>query len=178
MRKMPFKKPAILLILLSLLTFNCAQVDPVTGEKVLIDPNPQERAKKIRDQQGGIFSDIGKKSSGNTFEFATSNVLWRATLKSLDFLPIINADYSGGIIVYDWYSEDINSNERIKVTIKFLGNDLRSDSIEIVTHKKVCSTDEKCTISKLNDDFGKNIKNKILDTARIIKIEELKKNPK
>ena len=95
MRKMPFKKPSILLILLSLLTFNCTQVDPVTGEKVLIDPNPQERAKKIRDQQGGIFSDIGKKSSSNNFEFATSNILWRATLKSLDFLPIINADYSG-----------------------------------------------------------------------------------
>jgi len=157
---MSFKKTSILLILLPLLTFNCTKTDPVTGDKVLIEPNPQERAKKIRDQQGGIFSDIGKKSSSNTFEFATSNVLWRATLKSLDFLPIINADYSGGIIVYDWYSEDLNSNERIKVTIKFLGNDLRSDSIEVVTHKKVCSTDEKCITSKLNGDFGKNIKTK------------------
>jgi hypothetical protein len=77
------------------LIMGCSKTDPVTGEKVIIDPNPERRAAKIRDEGGGIFGDInriGKGSGGSTFEFATSNVLWRATLKSLDFLPLANVD--------------------------------------------------------------------------------------
>ena len=81
---------------------NCSSnTDPVTGEKVIINPNPKEKAREYADKGGGLFGDINKKSSVNTFEFGTSNVLWRATLKTLDFLPLQNADYSGGVLVYD-----------------------------------------------------------------------------
>ena len=91
-----------------LLLFSCSSknIDPVTGKETSYEIDPQKRAKEYARQGGGLFGDINnKKSSGTTYDFATSNVLWRATLKSLDFLPLINADYSGGIIVYDWYSE-------------------------------------------------------------------------
>jgi hypothetical protein len=166
---------AFLLIFLS----NCAgKVDPATGEKVRIEPNPQTKAKEFAEKGQGIFGDINnKKSSGTTFEFSTSNVLWRATLKSLDFLPLTNADYSGGIIVYDWYSNN-SSNEQIKVTVRFLSNELRSESIEIISHKKTCDQNNKCITEKLNNNLSADIKEKILLAARTMKIEENKSNQK
>jgi hypothetical protein len=166
---------AFFLIFLS----NCAgKVDPATGDKVRIEPNPQTKAKEFAEKGQGIFGDINnKKSSGTTFEFSTSNVLWRATLKSLDFLPLTNADYSGGIIVYDWYSNN-SSNEQIKVTVRFLSNELRSESIEIISHKKTCDQNNKCITEKLNNNLSADIKEKILLAARTMKIEENKSNQK
>ena len=166
---------AFFLIFLS----NCAgKIDPATGDKVRIEPNPQTKAKEFAEKGQGIFGDINnKKSSGTTFEFSTSNVLWRATLKSLDFLPLTNADYSGGIIVYDWYSNN-SSNEQIKVTVRFLSNELRSESIEIISHKKTCDQNNKCITEKLNNNLPADIKDKILLVARTMRIEENKSNQK
>ena len=173
-----FHKKLLLLFLLLFIS-NCAdKIDPTTGEKIIIEPNPQTKAKQFADKGQGIFGDINnKKSSGNTFEFSTSNVLWRATLKSLDFLPLANADYSGGIIVYDWYSSD-SSNEQIKITVRFLSNELRSESIQIISHKKTCNQNNKCVTEKLNNNLPTEIKEKILLAARTMKIEENKSNQK
>lgn len=126
----------------------CAKIDPVTGEKVIIEPNVSKRQQAYMDKEGGIFGDFNKKNQSNTFEFATSNVLWRATLKSLDFLPLVNADYSGGIIIYDWYSDGKNNKEQIKVSVKFLNNELRSDSLEVSVHKKICDNENNCITQK------------------------------
>ncbi len=169
----------ILLIFFLFLLSNCAEkIDPTTGEKVRIEPNPQTKAKEFAEKGQGIFGDINnKKSSGTTFEFSTSNVLWRATLKSLDFLPLTNADYSGGIIVYDWYSNN-SSNEQIKITVRFLSNELRSESIEIISHKKTCDQNNKCVTEKLNNNLSADIKDKILLAARTMRIEENKSNQK
>ena len=106
-------KTAYLAIFLLILV-GCSKTDPSTGEKILIETDQQKKAKEFSEKGGGIFGKIGQDKSSNTFEFATSNILWRATIKSLDFMPMINADYSGGVIIYDWYSENINSNEQIK----------------------------------------------------------------
>jgi hypothetical protein len=169
----------ILLLIFLLFLSNCAgKVDPTTGEKTRIEPNPQTKAKEFAEKGQGIFGDINnKKSSGNTFEFSTSNVLWRATLKSLDFLPLLNADYSGGVIVYDWYSTN-SSNEQIKISVRFLSNELRSDSIEITSHKKTCDQNNKCITEKLNNNLPADIKDKILLVARTMRIEENKSNQK
>ena len=151
--------------------------DPVTGEKVVINPDPKQRAREYADKKGGIFGDINNRGSNNTtFAFGTSNVLWRATLKTLEFLPIANADYSGGIIVYDWYS-DKDSNEQIKISIKFLSNEVRSDAVQITSHKRMCIND-KCSTSKLDNNFSNEIKDSILTTARALKIEDSKKENK
>jgi len=165
----------ILPIVLLILTNSCSKTDSTPGEKVLIETDPNKKARDFADKGGGIFGDINKKSnSGTNFEFASSNVLWRATLKSLDFLPLVNADYSGGIIIYDWYSEETNSSEQIKVTVRFLSNEVRSDSIEITTHKKICDENNKCKISKTNENLNRSIKDKIIVAARSLKIEETK----
>ena len=154
------------LILLIFLVTQCAKVDPVTGEKIIIDPDPKKKAEAFRDKGGGIFGDIMKKSESTTFEFASSNVLWRATLKSLEFLPLINADYTGGIIIYDWYSDDNKPSEQIKISVQFLSNELRSDSIKITAHKKQCDNSNKCTNLILDKKFSDSIKEKIILTAR------------
>jgi len=169
---------SILYLLLIISCFSCAKTDPITGEKILIEPSPDKRAREAADKGGGIFGDISKGKTSNTFDFATSNPLWRATLKSLDFLPLLTSDYSGGVIVYDWYADKLNSNEQIKISIRFLSNELRSDSIQITSHKKICDENNKCFISKLNDNFSNEIKDTILTTARNLKIEESKKEKK
>ena len=169
-------------IILSLFfLFACAKKDPTSGEVIRIEPNPDKKAREFADKGGGIFGDInkiGKGSAGGNFEFASSNVLWRATLKSLDFLPLLNADYSGGIIIYDWYSQNNNPKEQIKISVQLLNNALRSDSIKITAHKKICETAERCSNSTLDQNFANSIKDSIITSARILKIEEAKKEKK
>jgi hypothetical protein len=174
---MNFKKTLILWLFL-IFIYNCSKIDPVTGEKVIIDPNPVRRAEAERDKSGGIFGAITQNKSQNTFEFSTSNVLWRATLKSLDFLPLLNADYSGGIIIYDWYSQTNNPKEQIKISVQFLNNELRADSIKITAHKKICETLERCSNSTIDQNFANSIKDSIIASARTLKIEEAKKEKK
>ena len=155
----------------------CAKVDPITGEKIIIEPNTTEKAREAAKKGGGLFGDIMNKNTSNTFEFSTSNVLWRATLNSLDFLPLVNADYSGGIIIYDWFSEKTD-NRSIKISVRFLSNELKSSSIVIAGHKKVCDDMGKCFIEKLDNKFTNEIKETIITMARQTKIEDSKKDLK
>ena len=171
----------IIIILTFFFSSACAKKDQVTGEIIRMETNPDKKAREFADKGGGIFGDInkiGKSSGGGNFEFASSNVLWRATLKSLDFLPMLNADYSGGIIIYDWYSQTNNPKEQIKISVQFLNNELRSDSIKIIAHKKICETIERCSNSTLDQNFANSIKDSIITSARILKIEEAKKEKK
>lgn len=168
----------LFLIFASFFLINCAKTDPITGEKVIIEPNATKKQQEYMEKQGGFFGGYGKKTQENNFEFATSNILWRATLKSLDFLPLVNADYSGGIIIYDWYNDDINKKEQIKVSVKFLSNELRSDSLEIISHKKICDKDNNCITQKLQNNFNQEIKETILSSARNLKVLDLKKGEK
>jgi hypothetical protein len=166
----------IKIFLIFLVLTSCAEKDKVTGEKILIEPDAKKRAQIEAEKSGGIFGNLGKSNKNAEIEFKNSNVLWRATLKSLDFLPLMNADYAGGVIIYDWYSDNINSKEQIKITVKFLSNELRSDSIEITSHKKICDENNKCSVSILKNGLSNEIKDKILSSARSIKIEEKRKD--
>lgn len=154
----------------------CAKTDPITGEKILIEPDPVKKARAAADAKGGLFGDIGKSNRSNNFEFSSSNVLWRATLKSLEFLPMLNADYSGGVVIYDWYSDSLNSKEQIKVTVRFLSNELRSNSLNIIVHKKICNEINACTIQRIDGGIANEIKDKILISARQTKLDEEKNN--
>jgi hypothetical protein len=172
-------KLKIFLILFFLSFAACSKTDPVTGEKILIEPNPNIKAREIANQGDGILGNLGKNTNRSTsaaIDFANSNVLWRATLKTLDFIPLSNTDYTGGVINYDWYSE--KENEQIKITVRFLSNELRSDSIQIISHKKTCLNSNNCSTQKMNENFSNQIKETILASARNMKIEEAKKEKK
>ena len=172
-------KLKIFLILLFLSFVACSKTDPVTGEKILIEPNPNIKAREVANKGDGILGNLGKntnRSNSAVIDFANSNVLWKATLKTLDFIPLSNTDYTGGVINYDWYSE--KENEQIKITVRFLSNELRSESIQIVSHKKTCLNFNNCSTQKMNENFSNQIKETILASARNMKIEEAKKERK
>jgi len=165
-------KKHYLSIFLVLLTFSCAKTDPMTGEKIIIEPDPVKKARDSAARGGGILGDIGgQKSSNQTVNFGNANVLWRASLKSLDFLPLISSDYSGGILIYDWYSQSNNSKEQIKISIQFLSNELRSDSIKIIAHKRICENIDKCSNLIVDQKFADTVKENIITVARFLKIE-------
>jgi len=158
---------------------NCQKKDPVTGSNEYFEPELKKRLEQSRDKDGGIFGNIGKSNKDqSSVDFKSSNVLWRATLKSLEFLPLMNADYSGGVIIYDWYSNPNKPSEQIKISVQFLNNELRSDSIKIIAHKKDCENINKCSNLEVDQQFALSIKEGIINSARLIKIEESKKEKK
>ena len=111
--------------------------------------DPKLRVKKnLEEGRGFRLSKTFNKSGGGTFEFASSNELWRASLDIIDFMPLASVNYSGGIIITDWYSTDQTSNESIKISIRFLTNEIRSDSLDIKVFNKKCLTQSNCVISE------------------------------
>ena len=115
--------------------------------------NAQERARQNVEQGKGVSINKMLKGRGNTnFQFSSSNPLWRASLETLDFLPMTTVDYAGGMIISDWYSDNTaSSNESIKITIRFLSNEVRSNSLKIIVHKKICKSISSCNTSILEN---------------------------
>ena len=140
------------------------------GNSREISYDPKERVKKNLAEGKGIRFSTKSLGSGN-FEFASSNELWRASLDAIDFMPLASVNYGGGIIVTDWYSTDQNSNESIKISIRFLTNEIRSDSLDIKIFKKECKAELNCVISEKSGDIIPELKSKILKTATIYKKE-------
>jgi hypothetical protein len=186
---MPMNSKTILLSALILINacsiFTSKETDPILdqensqkqdnvakkGGSAAVDA--QTRAQNYRDEHPMFdFGGNGKKNNTN-FVFGTSNVLWRATLKTLDFIPLTSADYAGGIIIFDWYSDISNPKEQIKLTVKFLSNDVRSDALQVTAFKKTCIND-KCATTKTNDNFTDEIKDSILTAARNLKLQDAK----
>ena len=154
--------------LLALLTLNsCAN----RGDARKTSPNPDERVQDNIEQGKGITLKetfgIGK----TNFEFASSNELWRASLDTIDFMPLTSANYSGGIIITDWYSENENTSESIKLVIRFLTNEIRSDAIDLKIFYKNCSSVNNCKISEKNNDLNIELKKEILKRAALYKKE-------
>ena len=114
-------------------------------------------------------------SGGTNYQFASSNPMWRATLEILDFLPLANVDYSGGIITTDWYNEGTSLDESIKITVRFLTNEIRSDGIRIIVHKKRCNIEQNCKITKISSAIEQSLQVSILKKA-VIYEREFKKN--
>lgn len=167
----------LVLLLFFFLIACSSKKDPISEKEY--EPNVQKRQEEFLKKEGSIL--FGKKLGPNerpAADFTTSNIMWRATLKSLEFLPLINADYNGGIIIYDWYSAEQNNNEEIKITVNFLSNELRSNSIKIIAHKRTCEQNKRCQITQASENFSSEIKNSVLASARIMKIEEEKNKNK
>jgi len=144
-------------------------------EKEKFEPSAHERAKTYAEKNPITLLGKDSKDKNTNFEFSTSNVLWRASLKTLDFIPLATVDYSGGIIITDWYSEGKSNKEQIKIQIRFFSTELRSESIQVISYKKICETNNECANIAGNENFNREIKDLIINTARQIKIEENKK---
>ena len=155
---------------------SCGIWDPADARKV--SPNAQERVKKNLEEGKGIsFGKLMDGGGGTTYQFASSNPMWRATLEILDFLPLANVDYSGGIITTDWYNEGTSLDESIKITVRFLTNEIRSDGLKIIVHKKRCNVQQNCKITKISSTLEHELQVAILKKAILFE-REYNKNKK
>ena len=154
---------------------SCGVYRPTDARK--FPPEPEKRVKKNLDEGRGfrLFKDDSK---GGVFDFASSNELWRASLDTLDFMPLISADYGGGIIITDWYNENNNYEDAIKISIRFLTNEIRSDALNIKVYTKKCENLNKCSISENNPEIQNKLISTILSKATRYKQEKEKKSKK
>ena len=164
----------ITLFLLSLAStiVSCGPLKPKYTDLRKIPGNPKDkRERNIREGRGfRAMGMLDKKNSGN-FSFASSNEMWRATLDLLDFTPLSNVDYSGGIIITDWFSES-SDQDPIKITVRFLSNEIRADGLRVIIYKKICKKINDCKIVKIDSTLAQEIKLAILKKAAIMKKNE------
>ena len=178
MFKICFNKKLISCFILFFALSSCAKEGFFkTGDARKSSPDPRERVKKNLEEGRGFRVDNTFGGRGNTnFEFASSNELWRASLDILDFMPLTSANYSGGIIITDWYSDEGNSNDSVKITIRFLSNEIRSDAVNIDIFYKNCISANNCTISKKDGPLKKELTRKILSKATVYEKQNKDKN--
>ncbi len=171
-----------ILILLSILILftqtGCEALKPKKVSAKDFPPDPRKRVEKNINEGKG-FRVMGGSSKGTNYEFASANPLWRATLDTLDFMPLASANYSGGIVITDWYSENNSSNESVKISVRFLTNEIRSDALDINVYLKKCSDNSSnCSISKNNDDLVADLNLSILKKATKYQKEIIDRNIK
>ena len=175
MSKAPIKVFILSLILISTFFLNaCKKVD---ARK--FPPDPRERVKKNLEEGRGFRLNDGiekiRKGGGN-FEFASSNELWRASLDIIDFMPLASVNYSGGIIITDWYTDGTNPNQTVKITIRFLSNEIRSDAINIKVFQKNCKSNFECKISEQKGVIQAKLRKEILKRATLYQKQKKDKN--
>ena len=142
-----------------------------------IPGNVNDRVQKNIEEGRRIKFGGSNKSGGGKFSFATSNEMWRATIEILDFIPLNNADYGGGIIITDWYGEE-NENDAIKISIQFLSNEIRSDALNIKVFKKKCNNLSNCKIIQSQSNINQELRLAILKRAAQYKANDVEKNRK
>ena len=166
----------VLFILIIAFVNQCGMYRKTDARKVPV--NAKERVKKNLEEGRRIkFGQLGSKGSGN-FEFATSNEMWRATVDILDFMPLANADYGGGVIITDWYSYENKKNESIKIMVQFLSNEIRADGLKVIVYNKTCEINNQSNCSTTVDNsnnIGQELKLAILKKAAVYKTEAQKK---
>ena len=180
MKNFNTSKVLILLSFFLLILSSCGKGFFKTGDARKISPDPRERVKKnLEEGKGFRLNDAIKgatKGRGGNFEFASSNELWRASLDILDFMPLSTANYNGGIIVTDWYSENQQAGESIKITIRFLTNEVRADALIVKVFYKKCETILDCEITETEGKIKEELTKSILKQAAIYKKQGVNKN--
>ena len=167
-----FLKVPIFLTIISLLILSgCKNA----GDARKRTPNVKDRVQKnIEEGRGFTLMGSAKKNVGE-FDFASSNELWRASLDTLDFMPLALANYSGGVIVTDWYSDSDVNNESVKISIRFLSNEVRSDALIVKVFYKNCSIQQTCKVTDRSGELSNELAEKILSKAAIYEKENKSK---
>ena len=179
---MPFIKKYLIYLILLLLTFSGCSNNIFKRADIKDTPvNVNDRVKKNIEEGRGIRFGKGS-SKGGTFDFASSNELWRASMDVLDFVPFSNASYSGGILITEWFdgnSNDKNEKRDLKITVRFLTNEIRSDALDISIHERKCqSNGTSCSVNKIKSELEPQIGLAILKRAAILEKKQFSKNSK
>ena len=166
-----------IIILLIVLTISaCGIYKKVDSRKIPVNVNDRVEQNLKTGKGYTLFDSRRKMMGGGAFQFANSNGLWRASLDVIDFMPLTSVNYSGGIIITDWYSDSKNPNESIKISIRFLTNEVRSDALDIKIFNRKCDVNSfNCKFTDSSENLVAELKKEILKKAAIYKDEESKK---
>ena len=172
-----FFKLGILILIIPIILSSCKSPDgkfKLPGGDARKSPaDPAKRvAQNLKQGKGFQLNDAFGGGKGGVFDFASSNALWRASLDVVDFMPLSSVNYSGGIIITDWYSTDQGSKESIKISIRFLTNEIRADALDIKDFNKKCNDFVNCKIIESDGLISKELKRKILKMATLYKEEK------
>ena len=150
----------------------CGIYRPVDSREIPVQG--KDRAlKNIQEGRGLSLKNLRDRKT--TYEFSSSNPMWRATLEILDFLPLSTVDYSGGVIISDWYGDQSSQNDSIKISVRFLSNEVQSNSLNIIVHKRSCSTPTRCSVKKIKSKIEEELKISILRKAALLEKADKKK---
>ena len=135
-----------------------------------------ERAKQnVKEGRGvGLGSMMGIGKGSTNYEFSTSNPMWRATLDILDFLPLSTVDYSGGVIISDWYTDSTNKDQALKITVRFLSNKVQTNSLKVTVHRKKCSINQNCNVELFKSRIQEELIVSILKEAAVLEKQQKK----
>ena len=166
------------LIILSFTLTSCKTIENLPGGDARKNPpDPKARVKKnLEEGRGFRLDNLGNSGKGGDFMFASANELWRASLDTLDFMPLSSVNYSGGIIITDWYSDGNNLDESVKISIRFLTNEVRADALDIKVFYKKCNQVASCKVSQKTGSLSAELKKQILSKATIYKKQNKDKN--
>ena len=174
-----FSKSTVLILSLLFLASCGDPLAGLPGGKRDTPADGRERAKKNLEEGKGI--SLGKAIGGGktTYEFSSSNPMWRATFDVIDFMPLTTVDYSGGMIITDWYTDSNTTNDSLKFTIRFLSNEIRADSLRIIIHRKTCKVQSNCIVKKITSTkLEETIRADIIRKAAILESEGKNKKKK
>ena len=135
--------------------------------------NVNDRVRKNVEEGRGVRFGLGNKKGG-VFDFASANELWRASVETLDFVPLINASYSGGIIITDWFNGGKDNNRNLKITVQFLSNEIRSDALKIIVHERICNNNN-CVTNLIDSKISNEIQLAILKKATLMEKKSIEK---
>ena len=138
--------------------------------------NVNERVKKNIQEGRGIRFGKGA-TRGGDFDFASSNPLWRGAIEVFDFVPLTNASYSGGIIITEWFSAENNSSDNVelKITVRFMTNEIRADAVKVLVFEKKCDQINNCKTKKVKSKLEGELKLAILKKAALFEKDDFKK---
>ena len=174
---MPNKRIFIFLLSLFLIMNSCGIYKKVDQRQM--PTGAVAKAKKNVEEGRGIsLKGLAGGNKKTTFQFSTSNPLWRASLEVLDFIPLSTVDYAGGMIISDWYFGESSQNDSIKVTVRFLNNEISSNSLDVIVHQKICKTQINCKINKIDSKIKEELKISILKKAALIQKQDKEKKKK
>ena len=170
-------KIIVFILIIPLLFISCTGPDgkyKFGGDARKFPADPEERVKQnLKEGRGFRLNDTFKDSRGGVFDFASSNPMWKASLDIIEFMPLSSVNYSGGIIITDWYSENNSPNESIKISIRFLTNEIRSDALDIKVFNRKCENNFlNCKFIKSSGVLVTELKKEILKKAAVYKKEE------
>jgi len=168
-----FTKFIIITLSLVLLLSGCGK-DFFKRSDVKDNPvNVKDRVRKNVEEGRGVRFGLGNKKGG-VFDFASANELWRASVETLDFVPLVNASYSGGIIITDWFNGGKDNNRDLKITVRFLSNEIRSDALKIIVHERICNNNN-CVTNLIDSKISNEIQLAILKKATLIEKKSIEK---